>query len=189
MKKLLKVLVLFLAVGTVTMAQKTENDRIGLGVSYVGLDAPDDPAFLPKISYQHQFQPRFFASADVGYLHYKGVDNTFRQVPELRKRFTVDLAARFSLFKFGGSHLGIAAGPSLWYVDDQVTKRLSFVGTEVTSYELQRNKYWSLGTNVSLQLDIRLSRKLSVMGNIQFVKLTKADLASLLGLYAFYRIK
>ncbi len=189
MKNLLCIILMIFVFAVSSVAQRANSNRIGLGVSSLPLDAPDDLTFMPKLSFQHQFQRRLFVSADVGYLHYKGVDNTFHQVPELRKRFTVDLAARYSLLKFGGSHLGIAAGPSLWRVDDQVTKRLSFVGTEVTSYELQHNQYWSLGTNLSLQLDVRLSKKLSVMGNVQFVKLAKADLASLLGLYAYYKIK
>jgi len=161
---------------------------VGLGVSYLPLDLPDDITFLPKLSYPHQFKQRVFGSADIGNLHYKGMDNTFQQVPELRKRFTVDLAAKFSLLKFKNNHLRIAAGPSFWHVNDLVAKKISFKGNEVTAYERENRRYWDFGANLGLELDINLSKKFSVIGNIQMVYLEKTVLTPLLGLYAFYRI-
>ena len=189
MKSILCVFALLLVVNSTAFAQQSKSDRIGMGVSYLPLDLPDDITFLPKLSYQHQFKPRVFGSADIGYLHYKGMDNTFQQVPELRKRFTVDLAAKFSLIKFRDSHLRIAAGPSLWHVKDLVSKKISFKGNEVTAYERENRQYWDFGGNLGLELDINLSRRLSIIGNFQIVYLKRTELIPLLGLYAFYRIR
>ena len=166
-----------------------DRQRIGLGVSLIPLDLPDDLTYLPKITYQRQFQPRVSGAAEAGYLRYEDFDNTFRQVPELRKRFTLDLAAKYSLVKLRDSHLKIAAGPSLWRIDDLITKRLSFESNEVTTYELLRRRYWNFGANLGLELDVNLSNRFSVMGNFQMVYLEKEELTPLLGLYAFYRIR
>lgn len=189
MKSIFCIFVLLSVLSSITFAQQLKSDRIGLGVSYLPLDLPDDITFLPKLSYQHQFKQRVFGSAEIGYLYYEGADNSFPQVPELRKRFTLDFAAKFSLLKFRDSHLRIAAGPSLWHVNDLTTKRLSFNGNEVTAYELENRRYWDFGGNLGLELDINLSKRLSVMGNFQIVYLKKTELTPLLGLYGFYRIR
>ncbi|MBU1822648.1 MAG: hypothetical protein KKG00_14215 [Bacteroidetes bacterium] len=189
MRNIFCVFALLLVVNSTTSAQQLKSDRVGMGISYLTLDLPDDITFLPKFSYQHQFKQRIFGSADIGYLYYKGMDNTFQQVPELRKRFTVDLAAKFSLFEMGGSHLRIAAGPSLWHVSDLVSKKINFNGDEVTDYERENRTYWDFGGNLGLELDINLSKRLSVMGNFQIVYLNKTELTPMLGLYAFYRIR
>lgn len=189
MKNIFCLIALLSIISSTTSAQQLGNDRIGLGVSYLPLDLPDDITFMPKLSYQHQFKPRVFGSADIGYLYYKGTDNTFSQIPELRKRFTIDLAAKFSLIKFKNNHLRIAAGPSLWQVNDLITKKVRFKGNEVIAYELENRRYWDFGGNLGVELDINLSRKVSVMGNFQIVYLKKTGFTPLLGLYAFYRVR
>ena len=187
--KCLSVILLLLTASSVLVAQNQSSDRIGLSVTFMPLDAPDDLVFLPKLSYQHQFQKRLFVSADMGYLAFKDWDNSFRQLPESRKRFTLDLAAKFSVLTFGESHLRIGAGPSLWRIDDKVMKELFYENGQVTSYKLLERHYWDFGANAGLELDIHLSKRLSMMGNFQLVKLSKWDLAPQLGVYAFYRIR
>ncbi len=183
------IILLVLTASSEVVAQRQTSDRIGLGVSYAALDAPDNLVFLPKLSYQHQFQKRLFVSADMGYLSYKGWDNSFQQVPESRKRFTLDLAAKFSVLTFGESHLRIGAGPSLWRIDDEVMKELFYENGQVTSYKLLERHYWDVGANMGLELDIHLSKRLSMMGNFQLVKLSKWDLSPQLGVNTFYRIR
>ncbi len=190
MKNIISVFVLIVLASSVSVAQQQgKSDRIGFGISQITLDLPDDVTFLPKVSYQHKFSNRLFASADLGYLSYHSIDNEYSQIPRIRRRLTLDLAGKFSLVKYRDNHLRLAFGPSAWRRDDLVVEHIRLENGQVTSYDLVKNRDWNLGYNAGIELDINLSRRLSVMGNFQIANLGRSGWSNMIGVTGLYRLR
>lgn len=177
---------------TFLFAQQKTN--IGLGVSYLALDAPDDMVWMPRLTYEQYIKPRLSVNISGGYIDLKKnyyfipFNNLILEIPQSRKRIAIDATAKFSFLKLGRHQARIGAGPSLWHRDDVLVNRVSFQGTNY-DYDLKRTNNWRVGANISLDYKVNITPRSSLMAHIQFVPLTLQGLNPNIGLTYFYDLR
>lgn len=194
--KLYPYLVLIILLGSVTAkSQSYVNSKLGLGVNYVTLDLPDDITYFPKINYRYQFHKRLFAAVELGYLHYKGRDNTFNLLPETRQRATLDLSGKVAIVKHKKNYLNVEVGTSIWYRNDKLINQIKFTAEppnytpKITSYTENRLQDINIGYHLGSELDISLGMKFSIIGHIRVVQFKRAGTSSLVGVALLYKLK
>lgn len=167
--------------------------KVGIGLSYMSLDLPDDMVFRPSVSVEKHLIGRLSVGAQLGGIRYQGADNT-HNIPEIRRRFTSDLTAKISALRYKRTALKIGVGPSLWYRNDEVVSRVQlrtdapdFVSKPV-SWDMKTNKGWHLGYNASVEVETAVSRNFSLAAGISVANLGRSGLSSILGLHGYYQL-
>lgn len=145
------------------------SQKIGLGLSYISLDAPDDVSFSPNIIYEKKLNKKFLIGAKLGYNLINDFDNFSKKIPERRERVMLDLELKFALIKYKNNYLKIGVGPSAWYRNDDIVTRIKFNlqdQTNVFDYTKTQTKETNLGIKYLIELDINLVKKLSILSNV-----------------------
>lgn len=187
-----KNLILFLFCPLCIFAQGAP-EKIGLGLNYMSLDLPDDMVFRPTFVFEKELKSRFFVATQFGGVYYKGGDPNFN-IPEVRRRFTTDVTVKFAVVKYKNNYLKIGGGPSLWYRNDDLVSIVKLRGEapdfilKPVGVEMQTKKDWSLGYNLTGELEISVVRNVSLAANISIANLGEAGFSSIVGLNCYYRL-
>ena len=183
-------------------AQK-HTERIGGGIEYM---VGDHWFISPHLTYEYQVGKRTFFTSNLGFIHKRPKYNVADgYVFATLQRIMLDFDAKFAILKFKNNYLKIGVGPSLWFKNETFPSiredRLvnnPFVDPMYfkKDYENKNKKGVNVGYNISSELDIRVSKKLSLITKLEIIEIKNVGLDSFnsypsiaLGISGLYKIK
>jgi hypothetical protein len=160
-------------------------NRVGIGLQLTSLDAPDDVVRVPTLNYQRQFLKRIFVNAQFTYINRNTI--FLEQVPEFRTKFGLDFTPYFAILKYKENYLKIGIGASFWHRDEELRSSWSIQNGTITNYKTIEYNEWNIGYNAMSELDIALSKRMTLAANFGFINLNQAGISSVLGVKGFYK--
>ncbi len=191
MKK--KALITIIISLTLTFCNAQFSNRLGIGLNYVALDAPDDLVFSPQLKYEHIIKKRIFVNTQIGYINYHGTEAFFDKLPQTRNRINFDTGVKFAIIKYKNNYLKLGGGVSIWRRNDKIIDQIKVKAEapdfvlQILSYNTKTVKDWNLGYNIVSEIDISVSKKVSISGSFGVANFKNAGLNSFLGLTGFYK--
>jgi hypothetical protein len=175
------------------LVAQTHQHQLGVGMSYVALDLPDDLVFMHRIVHQYAIRKRFFWENELGLINYNGTDNTFEILPEKRRRICVSSKLKYAIVKYKNNHLKIFGGTSIWYRNYKIVDQIK-IKAEAPNFEPQIVSYntnilqdVNIGYNIGSEIEIGISKKLSIVGGLTVTNFKRLGVNSLLHLNLLYR--
>lgn len=191
LSKLLFLIGIYSVISSKLVAQNHQN-RIGFGIDYIALDLPDDLTFSPHLDYERKCTDIFFLSGKFGFIHYNDKDTFTQTIPEYRNRIMFDIEGKVALLKLRGNYLKFGAGPCVWYRNDDLVRRVSFMldnQATIINYEKETIKEVNSGIKLGAELDIHVLKNISLVGKIGFAHFKNAGTNSIAGLSALVSLK
>jgi hypothetical protein len=184
----------------IVFAQK-HTQRIGGGLEYM---VGDNWFLSPHITHEYQVGKRVFLTSNLGLIH-KNIFNEFNGVKTTIQRLMLDFDVKFAIIKYRNNYLKVGAGPSLWLKNEvrpQVKKEFIIDDPRLdpiypkSTYENRYHKGINIGYNATAELDISVSKKLSLLINMDWIYIKKVGLDALnkypsvaLGVGGLYKLR
>lgn len=175
-------------------AQLTFNQSLKLGLSRVGLDAPDAIANRLDVQYNRQLRAsRLAVGARAGYLRTTHA-SILPTVENRRSRKTLDLTLGYDLLKSRVHRLAPGFGLSAWHRDDAIVRQASFNqnpdgSIDVMSFTTGGEREINFGPYFSLEYEVRLLPNVSLGAHAGLNNLGRAGWNSVAGIMVGYHFR